>query len=46
MLRSQSALEVKEQHKAALWGFVQQALATFARTRKISISLQCEKCWG
>lgn len=29
MLRSQSALEVKEQHKAALWGFVQQALATF-----------------
>ncbi|GAB0764604.1 ethanolamine operon transcriptional regulator [Escherichia coli] len=27
MLRSQSALEVKEQHKAALWGFVQQALA-------------------
>ncbi|EEZ6653821.1 HTH-type transcriptional regulator EutR [Escherichia coli] len=26
---SQSALEVKEQHKAALWGFVQQALATF-----------------
>ncbi|ONG06847.1 ethanolamine utilization protein EutR [Escherichia coli] len=28
MLRSQSALEVKEQHKAALWGFVQQALAT------------------
>lgn len=29
MLRNQSALEVKEQHKAALWGFVQQALATF-----------------
>lgn len=46
MLRNQSALEVKEQHKAALWGFVQQALATFARIRKISISLQCEKCWG
>ena len=30
MLRNQSALEVKEQHKAALWGFVQQALATFS----------------
>ena len=30
MLRNQSALEVKEEHKAALWGFVQQALATFS----------------
>ncbi|WP_437889156.1 HTH-type transcriptional regulator EutR [Phytobacter sp. V91] len=30
MLRNQSALEVKEQHKAALWAFVQQALATFS----------------
>ena len=30
MLRSQSALAVKEQDKAALWGFVQQALETFS----------------
>lgn len=29
MLRNQSALEVKGQHKAALWDFVRQALATF-----------------
>lgn len=42
MLRSQSALEVKEQHKAALWGFVQQALATFCRIPRICISLRCE----
>ena len=34
MLRSQSALEVKEQHKAALSGFVQQALATFCENGK------------
>lgn len=59
MLRSQSALEVKEQHKAALLDKAPQssikplcgALSNrrwrrFARTRKISISLQCEKCWG
>lgn len=32
MLRNQLALEVKEQHKAALWGFVQQALATFSES--------------
>ena len=30
MLRNQSALAVREPHKAALWGFVQQALATFS----------------
>ena len=30
MLRNQSALEVKEQHKAELWHFVQQALMTFS----------------
>ncbi|HAD2966847.1 TPA_asm: HTH-type transcriptional regulator EutR [Salmonella enterica subsp. enterica serovar Typhimurium] len=32
MLRNQLALEVKEQHKAALWDFVQQALATFSES--------------
>ncbi|MBT0604666.1 ethanolamine utilization protein EutR, partial [Klebsiella quasipneumoniae] len=30
MLRNQSGLAVREPHKAALWGFVQQALATFS----------------
>ncbi|MBK0167388.1 HTH-type transcriptional regulator EutR [Klebsiella sp. S69] len=30
MLRNQSALEVKAQHKAAIWGFVQHALSTFS----------------
>ena len=30
MLRNQSALAVREPHKAALWGVVQQALATFS----------------
>ncbi|VEC15941.1 ethanolamine operon transcriptional regulator [Citrobacter portucalensis] len=41
MLRNQSALEVKEQHKAALWGFVQQALATFSeKPGKTSINLR------
>ncbi|END5833690.1 HTH-type transcriptional regulator EutR [Salmonella enterica] len=34
MLRNQLALEVKEQHKAALWGFVQQALATMLEEAK------------
>ncbi len=46
MLRSQSALEVKEQHKAALWALSNRRWRHFARTRKIFISLQCEKCWG
>lgn len=46
MLRNQSALEVKEQHKAALWALSNRRWRRFARIRKISISLQCEKCWG
>ncbi|BDY96443.1 hypothetical protein MUTS15_51000 [Escherichia coli] len=54
MLRSQSALEVKEQHKAALWGFVQQALATFCENpenlhqpavRKV-LGIICSWRWG
>lgn len=54
MLRNQSALEVKEQHKAALWGFVQQALATFSENpenlhqhavRKV-LGITCCWRWG
>ena len=46
MLRSQSALEVKEQHKPLCGALSNRRWRRFARTRKISISLQCEKCWG
>ena len=46
MLRSQSALEVKEQHKAALWAFCQQALATFCENPEISISCSAKSAGG
>ncbi len=47
MLRNQSALAVREPHKAALWGFVQQALATFSESIRIPfISRPCVRSCG